>query len=215
MDLKELFDESLDWMTLRLTGQEFTFVKMKSFATKVKATKWVIGHEVSGKKIKHSHMVLGCTEDMSDHNWKKAINDELGLTGNSQFSKSRVRTSSHRAIQYCIKDGKYESLGFSKETLAKLYKQSTKKFDRKDFVEALTECENLYYTDKNTFREFAKQIHRLRISYGQNPNRNSQRNYLTFHYHKKDILEGDKWIDDIVDHIVYTPDELFTRNGHS
>ncbi len=202
MNIIEIFDESLHWMTIRLTSQDVSYNKLQAFAKLVGATKWVIGHELSHKNVEHSHLVLAVPVDFSDYDWKKYIRETFCLKGNSGFTKSRVRTTQYRAIQYVLKDGKYRSKGMDKDKLKKMYVQSTKKFNKIEFKEALTVIENNYY-QKGGFSNFARAYYRLRISYGQKPNYNSISNYLLFHYHKKSPEQGDRYIDTIADSIQF------------
>ncbi len=203
MNIQDCFDQKLNWMTVRITDKKIKLKKLKKFAKQVNAVKWVCGYEISHKEVKHSHLVLGIHADMSDYDWKKAIKSAFRVEGNQGFSKSRVRTSQYRAIQYCIKDGDYESEGFDKEILTKIKVQSTKKFQKDEFKEALTSLETKYYIEDMSFREFSQRYYAIRIMYGQKPNRNSITNYLLYHYHKVDPQAGDKFIDNIVQRIKF------------
>lgn len=211
MKLSDYFDSQLVWMTIRISG-EVLLKDMEAFAKEMNSVKWVIGHEVSQKLVRHSHMVIAVEEDFTDYIWKDKIRKHFKVS-HQEFSKSRVRSSHWRAIQYCIKDGEYLFKGFSIETMLKIKKQSTKKFNRVDFGEAMIKNENLFYQGNIHFREFGRNFHKIKLQFGQRPNSRSATSYLEFHRQKVDLVLAEKWIDDIIDHIIYSLEELTLKNG--
>ncbi len=190
-----------NWHTFRINDSNITLEKMSGFAESINAPRWVVGHEISMKKVKHSHIVVGMTKSLTDYKLDNAIKSYFDIV-KGHYSKSTVRTTMYRAIQYSIKDGDYKmDPRFPKDLIKNIYRESTKKFFREEFVDKLTQFEHLYYNGKISYKNFGKQYNDLRLQYGQKPNRNSQTSYLNYHLQKNDPEAADEWIYAIINEI--------------
>lgn len=173
--------------------------QITEFLKRMGSTYWVFGFENASSE--HFHLVYNYTTELSNHKLNKLINEVLDISG-AGFQKSKVKTTAYRSIQYAIKDGDYMFDGFPQSFIDKIYVQSTKKFKKVEFQEALNEIEKKYYQDEyKRFKHFALAYNNLRLQYGQKPNANSQLAYLRFHKQKKNPKDAEHWVDYLMDKI--------------
>lgn len=193
-DLVEMFDKTLTWHTFRI-DKTIDAKEMKEFVLEeFDSKKWLVGHEKKSSGQEHSHIILSTANAaLSDYKMNKIIRDRFDVS-KSQFSKSQVRTTVHRAVCYTVKDGDYESSGFDTEYLKKAKVQSTKKFKKDEYKEALIELETQYYQNHINFHTFCDEFINLKIVvYGQRINRKSEITWLVTHRIRKDPSEMSKY----------------------
>lgn len=184
--LTAMYDEHLHWLTIRVDCHP-TLDQMTKFSLGLGAKKWLVGHEYKSSDVAHSHMVVGLTEKLTDYTKKNKIKEFFKIE-KSAFSSSWVRTTVHRALCYSLKDDDFKQKGFDSDYLCKAILQSTKKFKKEEFRDALNELETLYYQDVILLREFTSMYLDIKIKqYGQRPNERSEVAYLNTHHYKKDI----------------------------
>jgi len=190
--IEDLFDSSVYWHTLRV-DKHLTIKDMEEFVKEFDTVKWLVGHELKGDQTPHSHMIYSSKKVFSDYAHNKIIREHFDVSKN-QFGKSQVRTSVHRALCYAIKDGSYLNKGFDQKYLDKAKLQSTKKFKKEEFKEALIELETIYYQDTINFQTFVDEFIELKvIDYGQRINKSSETKYLVTHRIRKDKDERTKY----------------------
>ncbi len=199
-----LVDYAIDhhvWHTFRVNDANITLKKMSDFAKELEAPLWVVGHELSQKKVLHSHIVVGMKRSKTDYKMDKEIKNHFDIEKGA-YSKSQVRSTIYRAIQYSVKDGDYQkSKKFPKQLLDAIYAASTKKYQKDEFAALLytTECE--YYNGKLSLKTFARKFGRIRLQYGQKPNKTSMKRYMEYHMFKNNLELSDDYMDVIIQEI--------------
>ncbi len=190
--LSKMYDDQLNWLTIRIDNHP-NLEKMKEFAQELGSSKWLVGHEYKSSRVEHSHIIIGVKDKITDYRKKKLVKDFFNVE-KTEFSSSWVRTTVHRTLCYSIKDGDFLSEGFARDYLVKAILQSTKKFKKDAFSEALKGIEDMYYQDIVTLREFTRLYLDLKIKqYGQRPNEKSEIAYLNTHQYKKDVDFADEY----------------------
>lgn len=196
--IEKMFDSTLYWHTLRV-DKHLTLSQMKEFVKEFSSNKWLCGHEYKSneEKTKHSHIVYSTQLILTDYKINKLVHEHFNVKG-TQFGKSQVRTTVHRALCYALKDGSYIQVGFDEKYLAKAKTQSTKKFKKDEFKDALVELETLYYQGTVNFQTFVDEFIDLKIiCYGQRINKKSETTYLVTHRIRKDKSELVKYKKDL------------------
>ncbi len=189
------------WHTFRVNDADVTLKKMSLFAEKLEAPLWVVGHETSQKKVVHSHIVVGMKRSKTDYHMDKAIKSYFAIEKGA-YSKSQVKSTIYRSIQYTVKDGDYlKSFSFPQKLLDAIYTQSTKKYQKDEFAALLYTGECEFYNGKVSMKTFARNYGRLRIRYGQKPNKTSIKRYIQYHMFKNNLEDSDDYMDVIVQEI--------------
>lgn len=181
--------DHLDWRTIRVDlptcseeEEKINLKKIQRLLKKMKSKIWVFGHEKTTKD--HYHIVFGSKIVISEYKYNNLVKDVLGVSKN-EFAKSGVRTTVYRSIQYSIKDGMYWSKGLPKDFIENIYQQSTKKYNKDEFAEALINIENSFYQKEITLDEFSCLYGEIRSKFGQRPDRKTISLYLKTHYFKR------------------------------
>ncbi len=189
------------WHTFRVNDAEITLKKMADFAKEFEAPLWVVGHELSQKKVLHSHVVLGMKRSKSDYKMDKAIKTAFDIEKGA-YSKSQVKSTIYRAIQYTVKDGDYKrSKTFPKKLLKAIYTASTRKYQKDEFAALLYTLECEFYNGKLSMKTFARKYGRMRLQYGQKPNKVSMKRYIQYHMFKNQLEDSDDFMDVLVQEI--------------
>lgn len=194
-------EESTHWQTFRINGEMTPALMKKLCVDTLNAKKYIYGYEKSKKGVLHSHVVVCLPELWTNHKMNKAIKSIFDVE-KTEFSKSKVRTSVYRAIQYCVKDGEYYSYKFDESWLKNVAKQATKKFDREEFKEKMFKNEQEYYQDEVDFHQFMRKFGKIRDEFGQKPMYNSAKTYGSLHLFHKDDDSRDAYYDNISNDIL-------------
>ncbi len=191
--LDKYLEKNLYWYSYRI-DVHFTHTHMVEFARAMMAVRFVVGNEVKTDGTKHSHIVVGSSENISDYKQKKLITDMFHVSGSS-YSKSKVRTTVHRTVMYALKDGDYLTEGFSEEYILLAKTQSTKKFKKEELGAALKDLETLFYQHDISYHEFARQFLHLKIiDYGQKINPQAEQRYLSTHLYRTHKTEFELYV---------------------
>lgn len=183
-------------------------------ALKNKYSKFIVSYEEASNS--HFHILIyheDTNKKNARQNLRNFIKKEFGSSGNGGYAITDTRAGTETTLaKYTIKQGCYLSLGFEESYLKILEKQSYKKFNAKEFKQALQKLRDKYIEDP----EMSIQHHIYDIldlkckQYNQDCNMNLIKNYATTSYIKKS--DDNLWT---IGHEIYDSifrHETFIRN---
>lgn len=187
MDIQEYFESLKYWRVVRIDVPG----KLEDHLDDL--IEWLNGYDQYVLGIErhpklHLHIVIGHSEDFAGaQNGKlKTRVKNVFEVSKSEFSTSSVRTSIRKSIMYSLKDlEEYYYKGFTEAFVTACRTQSTKKFKKQEFADALQRIEDGYYDDKYDEEDLINKFVELKIKYGQKPNPRAEETWYMRHYLKK------------------------------